>query len=343
MRSSTEVASVGDDPVVALSRARIWLPLAGPEDHLLAGLPVEVVRAVALARTCGTPVVPVLDAAAEVAEHRLRLDRDVAEAIGPAVSVARGLLMLPLLAVPLLAGVLGLDLVDFYLRQPLGRLVAIIVIALMTTAGLWMHAAIRTAGTPRVRQSGLGAAVGLGLLGAIVVAWWLAPLVTGLWYVRARRVPAQPHPNLDEAIDLVATAMTTGLAIPAALRLAADHLDDTSLADSLRGLALRLALSPPATTAVAGTDAHRRSPVPAGLGPLATLLDDLTTSGGPGVGHLRDVAADLREDRAAQVRIRVARLGSRLTFPTVLLMVPATVLAIGAPIIVHGLEGLAGS
>jgi pilus assembly protein TadC len=83
--------------------------------------------------------------------------------------------------------------------------------------------------------------------------------------------------------------------------------------------------------------------VPDALGPLVAALHDGLAAGGPLDPLLRALARRVRTERGAAARLRAERLPTRLTFPTALCLLPATVLAIGAPIVGAGLGAVAGT
>lgn len=160
------------------------------------------------------------------------------------------------------------------------------------------------------------AGIGTGLLAA-GLAWvrWLL--------LRVGRGPRGGPRRTDEVVDLTATAMSGGLGAAAALRLVADHRED--LGAPLRRLALAIDLdrAPDALPA----DVHR----------LGQLLVDASRLGAPSIPALRDLARRLREDAPGRALAEAGRLPARLTFPTVLCLLPASVLVVGAPLVASGL------
>ena len=118
------------------------------------------------------------------------------------------------------------------------------------------------------------------------------------------------------------------------------------MGDAVARLALRLTLSPPRGPVVlAPAPADLPEPGLRGdpaIAPLERLAVDLVLTGQPAAGPLRRLARRLRRAEADRVRVAVARLPGRLTFPTALLLVPATVLAIGTPIAMRGLQAIGG-
>ena len=127
----------------ALARLRLRVA-AGARPDGLADLPDDVRPAVVVADRVGAALLPALDAATEAHRHRRAVARQVRTATAPARTVAAGLVLLPLLAVPALAGLLDVDLVGFY-STGAGTVVGAIALALWV-AGAARH---RRPGRPR--------------------------------------------------------------------------------------------------------------------------------------------------------------------------------------------------
>lgn len=309
------------DRDAALTRLRLRVA-AGARPGSLADLPDEVRPAIQLAERVGAAMLPTLDAAADAHRQRAAVARQVRTATAPARSVATGLVALPALAVPLLAGLLDLDLVAFY-TTGVGTIVGAVAL------GLWVAGAVAIAGLVRhagqePRPPGPTARVLLaGAVGWAVVGWWLA--VVAAVGARLTHRPGQPlpHAGLADAADLTAAALSAGLTVPAALREVAPHVP--ALAADLRRLAWQVELG-----------GIRPDATPPGCVRLATALTDGLAAGGPLVPALRALAREVRAERGAASEAAALRLPARLTFPTALLLLPATVLAIGAPIVVTG-------
>lgn len=353
----------GPDPASLARRDRALLRLRTGvgghdlDDRALADLEPDVADMVGLARSCGAPLQPVVAAALDGAERRRRVADERLAAIAPARTVARSLLALPVLAVPGLAAVTGADLGAFFLDDPLGRIVLGVVGVLLAVAWLWMRAILARADRPQQHRP----TAPRWLVVVVPLAWWLAGPVPGvvvavLVAARMRPRPSEPSPHLPLATDLVAVAVSAGHDLPAALRLAGDRLDvgargedrgdgrgdgRAELARALRATAMDLALRPELPADGRPRDSHVDDREVA-LGPLGPTVRELATTGAPGAPVLRDLAVRLRADDAARERAAVARLPARLTFPTALVLVPATVLAIGAPIVLDGLARVAG-
>lgn len=340
-----------------IEHARLWLPLG--DVFGMPGLPPRTARAVALAAECGAAVGPVMAAAGAVAVERTAMEAELERVVRPAVGIARGLVALPVVMVPLLAMVLDIDLWAFWTGDPLGRVVGAVVVGMVAMAAAWLRLLVTAATRPadgrrsdRVRGRDVLRQPVLVVVGVVAVAWlvgWWAGIGAGavVAWRRARHRRDEVLPGLDEVADLAAVAVAAGHDLPAALRLAGARVPDPVLGDAVAGLALRLSLAPPIepTSAGGGTAARHHDPGSGrgrGIGPLERLVVDLVVTGRPAAAPLRRLATRLRRSEADRIRVAVARLPGRLTFPTALLLVPATVLAIGTPIAMRGLQAIGG-
>ncbi|HEX9888259.1 MAG TPA: type II secretion system F family protein [Nitriliruptorales bacterium] len=146
--------------------------------------------------------------------------------------------------------------------------------------------------------------------------------------VTARVLRPVPGADDEEVYDLVASALTAGLPPGAAVRALADHLPER--AADLRSLALALELGTARTA-------------PARLAPLAAVLTTSAAWGAPAGPALRRLAHDLRADERARVAAAAERLPALLTFPTVLLLLPASLVLVGAPVLASGLDAISGA
>jgi hypothetical protein len=316
------VSTPGLESAQALERARLRLA-AGVGSPELTGLSGRARRAVHLAQQTGAALLPALESAADAEADVRRAARAVDVACAQARTVAGGLLVAPLLLVPVLGGMLDLDLVAFYTR-PLGLAVAAAVLVLLATGAALVTVLLRRArrpGAPGTRHPPL-AAVGAGLLVGWLFTWLLAPLVGVLV---ARRGRSEPHPpDVDEVADLTATALAGGLGSAEALRAVAEVRTD--LAGPLRRLALELDL---------GADEQPTAPAP--LDRVVAVLVTAAEVGAPVGDALRRLAAELRAEQLARALAAAERLPAQLTFPTALFLLPAVLLAIGAPLAHAGL------
>ena len=180
----------------------------------------------------------------------------------------------------------------------------------------------------------LGRVVGTDLVGfyttptgqgvAVVAAGlWLAGVAGIVAVVRSVR---RRSDDLVPLLELAAVGTSAGLPCATALRDAAG-VAPGPLRDAVRGLALAADLGRDHVHG-APADVDRRLP---------ELLDALAATGGPPTAALRSLAAQLRAEELAATRQRAARLPTHLTLPTVLGLLPATLLLVGAPLVAAGL------
>jgi pilus assembly protein TadC len=189
-----------------------------------------------------------------------------------------------------------------------------------------------------------------GLAGADVWAFYAAPagrsvlgvglglLAAGALVARALvRRAARPGPSagLEEVVELVATALGGGVGPSAALRTVADLEDGPSAgrAAQLRTIALEVDLGLDPGRGRDGSDAVAR---------LRAALGLAVAVGAPAGPVLRRLAADLRAEDLARVLSAAERLPAQLTVPATLLLLPAAVLLIAAPILDAGLRTVVG-
>lgn len=314
--------------LAGLARVRMRVA-AGARPGDLRGLARDDRRAIRVADRVGAPLLPVIEAAEVAAAQRREIDDAVASAVAPARTVGAALVLLPVLVVPGLAAMLDLDLGAFY-SSPVGMVVGAVAV------GLWLAGLGLVAGMVRMTSGELRPPSPSGRMAMAGVA---AGLVVGPWAgvaaaVAARltwRAPAPPpHRDLAAACELGAAALQAGLPVGAALREVAGDLPD--LTTDLRRLALLVELG----------HADLPAAAPPALAEVAGVVADARDAGGPLGPALRSLAAHVRADRGAARHQQAMRLPARLTFPTALCLLPATVLAIGAPIVASGLSAVGG-
>jgi hypothetical protein len=323
---------------------------AGYDD--LRGLTERARRAVMVAQRTGAPILVALDGAMAAEDDAARARRAIAVASAQARAVAIGLIGAPLLLVPALGRLAGADLRAFY-TSGYGAVVLAVGVALLAFGAGVIVLLIRRVGRAHLQPEAAPRAGAVALAaGAAVVAWGtvgpaLAPLA-GLvvHHLVVRRRPAEPtRVGVDEAVDLVATALGGGCSIAEALRVTSDEL--TELAPPLRRLAFDLEVG----RALDPLDARPGGPGPladgsgpnAGCDPVHRLAEVVLAAeaiGAPAVPTLRRLGADLRAEDLARVLAAAERLPAQLTFPTALCLLPATVLLVGAPIVQAGLAGI---
>jgi Flp pilus assembly protein TadB len=169
---------------------------------------------------------------------------------------------------------------------------------------------------------------GLVLLGtgALVARWLVA---------RVGRLGADAA--LEEAVELTATAIAGGSGTAGALRTVAAVLPEQG--ERLRRLALDLDLG---TTSDGGRPSREARGEPEALARLRVVIVTASRVGAPSAGALARLARDLRAAELARVLAAAERLPAQLTFPTTLLLLPATVLLIAAPLLDAGIRRVSG-
>ncbi len=243
--SSGQSSEVTSDQDRALDELRLAVAVGAPIGDL-EHLPERCRRAVELAQAVGAPLLAAVEVAEAARDDVRRGQRAVAVASAQTRAVAGGLRLAPILLVPGLARLVGADLLAFYssgiglmvLAVGLGLLAlgAVIVVVLVRRVG-------RTTAGPSTRDP---LAIGAAVVAAVVAYRLSGPvpgLLTGLaveHVVSSRRPRPLLTVGVDEAADLVATALTAGVSGPEALRLAADALP--AHATRLRRLAFGLEL-----------------------------------------------------------------------------------------------------
>lgn len=294
----------------------------------------RVARAIRVARTVGAPLVPAIDAAlAAAADDRAR-HRALEVATAQARTVAIGLVAAPVVLVPLLSRIAGADLVAFY-RTPAGRFPLILGVGLLLVGAGMLHVLIdRAARPPGAATTSVVRPVVAFVVGLAVAGGWAAALAAIAVLAAGRRTrSASGRPSLDdEAVELVATAIDGGLTPASALRVAAGELPRH--ARDLRSLALEL--DHRRDGFAGGPDRHDTA-----RSALGALLVASHRLGAPVVAALRDLGTRLRADQRAVALARVERLPAHLAFPTAILLLPGTVLLVGAPLAHAGVSHFA--
>ena len=243
-------------------------------------LPERCRRAVALAQAVGAPLLAAVEAAESARDDVRRGQRAVAVASAQTRTVAGGLLLAPILLVPGLARLVGADLLAFYSSR-VGLLVLAVGLGLLALGAVIVVVLVRRVGRSDGRTStrdplALGVAVVAGVVGYRIAgpAPGLLAALAVEHAVSSRRPRQLPTAGVDEAADLVATALTAGVSGPEALRLAADALP--AHATRLRRLAFGLEL---------------------GMEPEELLGGDVArdVAGGPGTASRRTLRSDPRQ------------------------------------------------
>lgn len=145
---------------------------------------------------------------------------------------------------------------------------------------------------------------------------------------------AQVTPSLPgtlptvEAVELVALALSAGVGLAEACRLAA-RLGPLEVRPALAEVAARL-----------GSGAQPADAFPTQLTELAHLIDLTHRWGAPTAEALRLLAGDIRARAATAAEEAAERLTVQLVFPTTVLLVPAFGLLVVAPLVASSLSGV---
>lgn len=316
----------------SLLRLRIAAGLDPGDDRELSP---RLRRLVAVARQVGAPIAKAIDAGLVAEEDQRRAERAIEVASSQTRVVAGGLLGAPLILVPGLGRLLDADLVGFY-GSALGVMVLIAGVGLLGVGALIIAVLlqrVRRRPTPsNGRASGVAGAVLAGLF-----AWWIIgpaialPAAVVTWAASRRGQPTVEPVDIEEAVELIATALGGGASPAHALRVAAEQLPEVAV--ELRRLAfdIEVGATPEPDDARAGATSIER---------LSAVLATANDLGAPVAPTLRRFAAELRADELARVLAAAERLPAQLTFPTALCLLPGTVLLVGAPIVHAGLAAV---
>lgn len=323
--------STGPGPTARdLDRVRLRVA-AGADPGDTSALGPRTATVIRVATTAGSPLLEALDAAAAAEDDVRRTDRAIQVASAQGRAVATGLLVAPLLLVPLGGRLFDVDLLAYH-RTTVGMLTGAVALSLLAIGAVAAHRVVAAVGRPphagRAGPNRAMLALAAVLVGAVVHPLAGVALLGGALVRASRRGPVA-DPRVADAAELAATAVGGGLPAPAALRLAAAEIP--ALAEALRRLAFDLE--------------HGTTPtdMPSGVDRLADVLTDAGRLGAPVGPTLRRLAADVRADELARVLAAAERLPVRLTFPTALCLLPGTLLLIGAPIVQTGLGSVLGS
>jgi len=318
------------DTVRALDTVRL-AAASGSQRIAFDGVDADTYRMLRFASQIGAPVTLAADLAHRRITDSADVSRSLAVASAEARSVAAFLLVAPVLLLPLTGRVLGIAIGNFF-TQPAGRIV-LAVACLLYLAGfavIWqlqrqLHAPVSEAQSPPISRLLLVVTV------VSVAGGWLAlagVAATLFVLLQARKRPTEPvmlH-DLAAAADVLVVAVTAGQSLPHALEGAAQIVP--SVARQLRqiGFALACGVEPQMG---AGT-----------LGQFATIAWHAHHNGAQAAHVFRQFSAQIRADERAVLLARTSRLPARLTVPTTLFFLPATVLVMIAPVVAHGLTVL---
>ena len=222
---------------MSTDRVRLQL-LAGlvPEDG--DDLAPRVRRGLALAAALGAPLLPAVEAAMDAEDDEQRARRAIAVSTAQARTVARGLMLAPLVLAPLIARLAGADALAFY-RTSTGRSVLVAGVALLLAGGGLARLLIARAARPAadaqleevVELVAVALSAGVGTAAALRAVADLVPAARdGLRRLAldrdlgVRRAPPRGAPDalrrVDEVIEVAATLGAP--AVPTLRRLARD-------------------------------------------------------------------------------------------------------------------------
>ncbi len=314
----------------SLLRLRIAAGLDPGDDRELSP---RLRRLVAVARQVGAPIAAAIDAGLAAEDDQRQAERAVEVASSQTRVVAGGLLAAPLILVPGLGRLIGADLIGFY-SSALGILVLVAGLGLLGTGALIVAVLLRRVRRRPTSTSGRAGGVAGALLAGLVVWWIIGPIVAlpaavGMWITARRAHQPVESGEVEEAVELIATALGGGVSTAQALRVAAGELPD--LAVELRRLAFDLEVG-----TAPDPDGERGRTT--SIDRLSAVLATANDLGAPVAPTLRRFAAELRADELARVLAAAERLPAQLTFPTALCLLPGTVLLVGAPIVHAGLQ-----
>ena len=290
-------------------------------------LPPRARRAVAVARAVGAPVAPALDAARAAMRDDEERQRAVRVASAQGRTIAIGLIAAPFLLSPLLGAAAGVDVGAFY-RSGTGMAVGLVAGGLLAIGATIVAALVgRAAAGPPATGERSDRRLVRAAVPALVMAVVVHPIVgiaIGTLLTR-RRPPTRRRGEVEEAAELMAVASAGGVGFGQMIRVAADQLP--SLDDDLRRAALAVELA---------DDME----VPTDLRPVVSVVRAARSLGAPVADTLRAFAADARAEGHAAALEAASRLPAQLTVPTVLFLLPATLLLVGAPLIADAIAAL---
>ena len=181
-----------------------------------------------------------------------------------------------------------------------------------------------------------GALVVLAALGGLVIGSVVPEY--GLRTLMARRL-GRMAATLPDALDLMMMCLDSGLTFERSLTATADQLApiERSLANELRLLEAELRL---ASDRRAVLEEYSRLAAVNGLRDLATSLMQSDRYGTPLSRSLRNIAAGERLQRTTRITAQSERLPVLMTLPTLLLVVPGTMILVAGPAFLTALKAL---
>ena len=193
----------------------------------------------------------------------------------------------------------------------------------------------------------IGPAVTIVPPGALVAFAGVAGLVIGgvvpEYVVRSmvKRRKRRMAASLPDALDLMVMCLESGLTFERALATVAHELTpiEPNLAGEFRLIDAELRLGSDRRAVL--QDYHERSEVE-GLRDFAMTLIQGDRYGTPLTQSMKNIAAGERVQRAARITAWAAKLPVLMTLPTLLLVVPGTMLLIAGPAFMSAMDALTG-
>jgi hypothetical protein len=354
---SAAIAAVGSAPELSdvARQVRLGRPLLDVVADTTTGSAAGdlLCQALAVAERAGAGGTEAVQQAVVAAEEQAATARLLQVRTAQARGTARVLAAIPLVAWVLFVGLDGSAL-GFY-GTPLGIGTALLAAGLAAGGRAWTRRIVASAAQagrradpltpPRpspdwragvaagapfaiVLGAGIGWQVGLvvGAAAAAVGAVLMAGRDAGASSVRAPS--ADSHAGTCEAVELLAVALASGLAVGPAVALIAP-LAPSNARPALATAARRLVDGFGVEASFAGT----------GLDDTGAVLGATARWGAPAAPALQRHAADLRARRRAAAEEAAERAQLALVFPTTLLTLPAFVLAVVPPIVWRAVTG----
>ena len=176
-----------------------------------------------------------------------------------------------------------------------------------------------------------GAALFLYIAVGFTLAWLLAPTMLAR---RARLRLEQIDLAIPELVDLLLLGIESGMGFNGALRLAVSRVEGP-LGDELRLVLRQQGLG--ASTTEALESFEERSDTDAVRSFVRTIVQGERL--GVSIGQLmRTLAEEMRKRRKAQAEERAHKTPVKIVFPLVALLLPALLILIMTPAVIHGLD-----
>ncbi len=169
------------------------------------------------------------------------------------------------------------------------------------------------------------------VIGGVVPEYGLRALVAG-------RVGSMTS-ALPDALDMMVMCLESGLTVERAMMTVAEGMDplEANLAKEFRQIEAELRLGADKRSVLG--EYYRRTEID-GLRDFAMALIQADRYGTPLSQSMKSIAADERTQKAARIATQAERLPVLMTLPTLLLVVPGTMLLVAGPAVLNALSGL---